>query len=44
MSLESYKLDNATEIINKTRYESKDKVAGYLTDDGKAIYYDQYLI
>lgn len=41
--LEIYELDKATEIINKTIYESKDKVAGYITDDGKAIYYDQYL-
>ena len=41
--LKSYELDKATEIINKTIYESKDKVAGYITDYGVAVYYDQYL-
>ena len=41
--LESYSLDKATEIINRVSCGYKDKVAGYITDDGRAIYYDQFI-
>ena len=43
IELESYSLDKATEIINKSSYGYENKVAGYITDDGMAVYYDQYL-
>ena len=42
--LESYRLDKATEIVNNnSSCGYKDKVTGYITDYGVAVYYDQYL-